>query len=116
MARNDISPQQISLNRIPFNHWEERQISGLAFWLRFVSVISLMIGVLQLVLENPLIALMQFIGAWFLWNASKKLTLVIETDTADQQYLAEAMLNLGNYFVFKGLLILIGAIGLFLWI
>jgi len=67
-----MSQKPVSLKRIPFNYQEERQISGLAFWLRFVAVISLMIGILQLVLENPLMAFIQFIGAWLLWNAAKK--------------------------------------------
>ncbi|MBF0278990.1 MAG: hypothetical protein HQM13_14410 [SAR324 cluster bacterium] len=110
-----MSQNRISLKRIPFNFKEEQQISGLAFWLRFVSVISVMIGILQLVLENPLLAAIQLIGAWFLWNGANKLILVIETDSADQDHLVDAILNLGNYFAFKGVLIIIGAIGLFLW-
>ena len=106
----------ISLKRIPFNYQEERQINGLAFWLRFVAVISVMVGILQLDLGNIPVTVIQLIGALFLWKAAKKLVLVVETDVADQEYLAGAMLDLGNYFVFKGILIFLGIIVLFLWI
>lgn len=108
--------QHVSLKRIPFNYQEERQISSLAFWLRFVAVISVIIGILQLDLGNIPITAIQLIGALLLWNAAKKLVLVIETDVADQEYLAGAMLDLGNYFVFKGILIILGMIVLFIWI
>ncbi|MBT4263677.1 MAG: hypothetical protein HOD85_05655 [Deltaproteobacteria bacterium] len=102
-----VETQDDSLGRIPFNEMECKQLVNSAFWMKFIAILMVVVAVLNLV-SGSFVQMLPLLGASpFLWLASRKLNLIVETDGSDQEHLSDTFLNLRNYLIFKAIITIV---------
>ncbi len=137
-----MSESEKKLTRIPFSSEMEEKIVNLHLWMKIIAIVFY-IGTLggftfavimyqniteSFMTSNPFevplfggYMIRMIIGGviasilgMFLWKSAVKFNLVATTDTADQEYLENALMSLRSYFMVMGIC-LIGLVGLLIY-